>query len=719
MHALAHSTRGFVAVVRRAPGGLGLKTAKSGPDLFLQDTKPSNLGTYLKTWPRHLTQYLCYGSSLRTECRQLGQSLLPSRRAYIALAEKTVEDPTGGLEARDTCARTDRPPERRKAGISQLRAMYARGEPLSMLTAYDYMTARVADKAGVDMVLVGDSLGMVVLGQEDTTEVTVRQMVHHCQAAARGVRSAFLVADMPFGSYVTPHDAARNGVSLLKDGRADAVKLEGGRRVLPQVHALVDAGVAVMGHLGLTPQSHAQLGGYRVQAKTALEAHELLEEALALQAAGCFMIVLECVPAAVAAEITSRLSVPTIGIGAGGGTSGQVQVWHDVLGLYDRKQPRFSRQFASLEAPIAGALSAYCSAVKRGAFPAARHQFPMAAEEFTALRQMLGAGAGAERAEGRAEERAEVHSAGTKAVGAKAVGAKAVGGRAAPVVVRTVAQWRALQAEAGLCTTSVGLVPTMGALHEGHVSLVKQARSQTEVVVASLFVNPTQFAAGEDLDQYPRTWEEDLRALSEAGVDYLFAPNAEEMYPPSALAPSVILHGIEAAAEANRRPGHFEGVATVVTKLINIVQPSAVFFGQKDGMQCVVVRRLVDGLHLNTRIVVGETSRAADGLALSSRNRYLSPTERTVAPLVYQALVVLRDAHLAGEVCCEALRTLAQGVIATEPLLSLEYVSIASTDDGAEMATLPPLGQEGGAAFASIAVRCGTTRLIDNLVLGL
>ena len=236
--------------------------------------------------------------------------------------------------------------------LHRLRLKHAKRAPLSMLTAYDYPSARLADRAGVDVLLVGDSLGMVVLGRDDTTDVTMDEMVHHCAAAARGNEKALLIGDLPFGAAVTPDDAARNGVRLVKEGRVDAVKLEGGARAVRHVGALVDAGVAVCGHIGLTPQSYAALGGYRVQGRTADGAAELLAHARALEAAGCFALVLEMVPAPVAAAITAELTIPTFGIGAGAATSGQVQVFHDVLGLYDKVVPKFSRQFGAFEAPI-------------------------------------------------------------------------------------------------------------------------------------------------------------------------------------------------------------------------------------------------------------------------------------------------------------------------------------------------------------------------------
>jgi len=262
---------------------------------------------------------------------------------------------------------------------------YEASQPIAVITAYDYPSAQLAERAGVDVVLVGDSLGMVVLGYESTTAVTMCEMVHHAKAARRGAPHAYMVVDLPFGSYLTVHDALANSTRLLKEAGADAVKLEGGRRVLPQVSALVNAGISVMGHVGLTPQTHAALGGYRVQGKTAHAARELLADARALQDSGCFSIVLECVPAEVAALVTCRLAVPTIGIGAGVHTSGQVQVIHDLLGLYDRFQPKFSARYASVGAIAEQALSEYVTEVAERRFPAPEHSFSMPETELRAL----------------------------------------------------------------------------------------------------------------------------------------------------------------------------------------------------------------------------------------------------------------------------------------------------------------------------------------------
>ena len=257
---------------------------------------------------------------------------------------------------------------------------------IAMLAAYDYTSARLAESAGVDVLLVGDSLAMVVLGHDDTLSVTMEERLHHVRAVARGAQTALVVADMPFLSYqVSVEAAVANAGRFLKEGRAGAVKLEGGREVVPQVQAMVAAGIPVLGHVGLTPQHLAALGGFKVQSKTAEAAVRLMDDALALAGAGCFAIVLECIPAPVAAAVTKALPVPTIGIGAGPDCDGQVLVFHDVLGLYDRMRPRFVKQFAALGEQAVTALTGYVQAVRNSDFPGPEHSFAMAPEALAAF----------------------------------------------------------------------------------------------------------------------------------------------------------------------------------------------------------------------------------------------------------------------------------------------------------------------------------------------
>lgn len=276
--------------------------------------------------------------------------------------------------------------ERKKMTTAAFRLKKARGEPITMLTAYDYPTALAEDQAGVDSILVGDSLGMVVLGYPNTLPVTMEDMLHHSKAVARGAQFALLIGDMPFMSYqVSAQEAVRNAGRFLQEAGMDAVKLEGGRERLEAIRLIVGAGIPVMGHLGLTPQSVNQLGGFRPQGKTALAAKRLLEDAQLLEEAGCFSLVLESVPARLAQLISGRLSIPTIGIGAGVGCDGQVLVTHDLLGLFQRFTPKFVRKYADLHGEMQRAFAEYIGEVHNRSFPGPEHSVEMDDREWEAL----------------------------------------------------------------------------------------------------------------------------------------------------------------------------------------------------------------------------------------------------------------------------------------------------------------------------------------------
>ena len=272
---------------------------------------------------------------------------------------------------------------RKRVTTLTFRQKKERGEPITMLTAYDYPTAVAMDKAGVDSILVGDSLAMVVLGYENTLSVTMDEMLHHARAVSRGAKSALLVGDMPFMSYqISAEDALRNAGRFLQQAGMDAVKLEGGRDRADAVRKIVGAGIPVMGHLGLTPLSVHQLGGFRAQGKTASAAKILLEDAKILEDAGAFSIVLEAVPARLAEYISKQISIPTIGIGAGAGCDGQVLVTHDLLGLFERFTPKFVKQYANLHEVMNKAFADYLDDVKTKRFPAVEHTVEMSAEEW-------------------------------------------------------------------------------------------------------------------------------------------------------------------------------------------------------------------------------------------------------------------------------------------------------------------------------------------------
>ena len=255
-------------------------------------------------------------------------------------------------------------------------ATKAKGEKLSMLTAYDYSTAKLEDESGINGILVGDSLGNVVLGYEDTISVTMEDMIHHGAAVARGAKNALVVVDMPFMSYeVTVEEAVRNAGRLMKEGRAGAVKLEGGVRVAEQIRAIVKAGIPVMGHIGLTPQSINVFGGFKVQGKSEEAARALLADAKAVEEAGAFAVVIEAVPAALAQMITDAVSIPTIGIGAGAGCDGQILVYQDMLGMFSDFTPKFVKRYANVGEVMREAFANYAAEVASGAFPTEEHTY--------------------------------------------------------------------------------------------------------------------------------------------------------------------------------------------------------------------------------------------------------------------------------------------------------------------------------------------------------
>lgn len=269
-----------------------------------------------------------------------------------------------------------------KLALTEVQAMKAEGRTIVMVTAYDFPSGRLADEAGIDIVLVGDSAAMTVLGHDSTVPATMDEMLMLARACARGAKRPLVVGDLPFGTYqASDEDAVRNAIRFVKEAGMDAVKLEGAGPEADRVSAIVGAGIPVMGHLGLTPQSATMLGGYKAQGRTAVEARRLLDDALALQDAGCFALVLEAVPAAVAARVTEALTIPTIGIGSGPSCDGQVLVLHDLLGLYDGRPARFVKRYAEVGEAIKDALERFAADVRSGAFPEDEHTYSIPDDE--------------------------------------------------------------------------------------------------------------------------------------------------------------------------------------------------------------------------------------------------------------------------------------------------------------------------------------------------
>jgi 3-methyl-2-oxobutanoate hydroxymethyltransferase len=279
----------------------------------------------------------------------------------------------------------------KKLTIFDLQAKAARGEKIFQVTAVDYPTAQLVDRAGIDCILIGDSLGMTALGYTGTVPVTMDEMIHHAKAISRAARRAILVGDLPLGAYhACTEDAINNAMRMVKEGGADVVKIEGGEDFAPMAEAVVKAGIPVMAHIGLTPQLVSKIGGFRVQGKSAETGVQLLKDALAMEKAGCFAIVLEAIPDRVAQLITERLEIPTIGIGAGAHCDGQNLVLHDMVGLFDRFTPKFVKKYANCWEMISGALQDFQEDVRKGEFPKPEHSFTMKDDEYQAFLAKVG-----------------------------------------------------------------------------------------------------------------------------------------------------------------------------------------------------------------------------------------------------------------------------------------------------------------------------------------
>lgn len=584
----------FVATIKRCGGSFYKVARNPAMGAVPVFTRPENLQTYFGKWPKRFSSYLA--------------GFTPSTEQSNAQAI------------------------RKPFNLVQLNKKYRHDVPLVMLTAYDSTIAALADQAGVDILLVGDSFGNVKLGHHSTVSVSMEEMLIACQAVRRGSQYALIVGDLPFGSYLTEEDALKNSSLMLKAG-CDAVKLEGGKRSAAIIARLVGCGISVMGHIGLTPQTHA-CWGFRTQGKSVATAEVLLADAKAVQEAGAFSIVVEKVPEDLGELITQLVPVPIIGIGAGGKVSGQVLVSDDVLGLsprVDSKPLSFVKQYLKIAGPVKQAFANYTKEVRNKQFPLSKHSDKMAPEVIEILRTKY-----PDRArtaccvdgEGSDVEKNNNNIAIQKVE-----------------VFHTIADYKNWR---NSLVGTVGFVPTMGKLHAGHLALAEAAAEKTDHVVVSIFVNPSQFAKHEDLDKYPRDLDGDILALASSPAMkhtkiVVFAPTANEMYPSGArgltLTTSVQADGVKGLSEDSMRPHFFQGVATVCTMLFNIVQPQEVFFGQKDAMQCAVIRGLVRDMHMPIKVNVHPTVRENDGLAMSSRNTYLTPAQRTQAGTIIQALL--------------------------------------------------------------------------------
>ncbi|KAH6572270.1 hypothetical protein BASA61_002612 [Batrachochytrium salamandrivorans] len=335
------------------------------------------------------SNYTCieYARGLNSRIRPIGMPCIHSCASRFYSSYPPPQPTEATQDAKDTPAGSNR----KKVTVTALRKLYLSNTPITVMTAHDYPTGLFVERAGFDICLVGDSLAMVALGYESTNKITFEEMIHHTRAVARSSKCAFLVGDMPFGTYeISPEIALKNAIRYIHEGNVEAVKLEGGAELKDTIKRLTDVGIPVMGHIGLTPQRQASLGGFKVQGKTVEKAEKMLYDALALQKAGCFSIVLEAVPFSVAKFITSQLNIPTIGIGAGPSTSGQVLVMMDILGIYDKLSPKFSNVYADIGEQAVAGLSSFITDVHNRKFPeVGLHTYKMTSIEEERFREWI------------------------------------------------------------------------------------------------------------------------------------------------------------------------------------------------------------------------------------------------------------------------------------------------------------------------------------------
>lgn len=799
----------FIAAIRRLPGGAFAKVPKSqGMWAVPVQTTLTNLCTYFAHWPKRKSVYILYGARRAngsTPYVPMVQSLPHLGGAQDVAAKQThswLHNGSGGAAGADerlygpapvaeaaaagAAAEAAAAAAAKPLGLAGLLRRFRRGEKLAMVTAYDFPSARFARGAGIDMILVGDSLGNCRLGLPDTVGVTMEDMLRATVSARRGIDAPLapscyakagpkplLVGDMPFGSYLLEADALKNAAAFRLAG-ADVVKLEGGRHLAPFVRSLTTAGIPIMGHIGLQPQSASLQGGLKMQGTTADAAMELVRDAKELAAAGAVAIVVECVPIEVGSAVQAAVPhVPVIGIGAGGEVAGQVLVCDDLLGVHGRP-PSFVRMYADLGKAASAAYAAFVADVRSGAFPSDEHARRMKAEELSKLRTLMPA----EWWEAKMAKQPQAADAvqvkdivkdeplGPVSISTAALPIAPNGslkvhlfngstpktptataspsflefaaGRfvqlprpAGAVRARAISQVAAEQSKMRRDLTilktrqevhswrkeaqRVALVPTMGNLHEGHLELVDEARRHADDVLVSIFVNPAQFAAHEDLDRYPRTFERDVELLRERGARAIFAPVPSEMYPSGSPGGTVVVpRFVQGLSEDACRPHFFTGVATVCLKLFNLSQPDVVVFGQKDAMQCAVIARMLEDLFLTPRIslVVAPTSREADGLARSSRNSYLTPKMRQQAPSIYAALDSATRA--AGATPGSVRRSVTEQLVRQG--MTVSYVSVADPLGMGEKGDNDPI------ANSVVSIACllkdgdRECRLIDNVV---
>ena len=616
-----------------------------------------------------------------------------------------------------------------KVLLKHLLGMKKRKEPISMITCYDTSQAVLADISCIDTVLVGDSCANVMMGLKNTNQISIDAIIHHTQSVSRGLNRAYLIADMPFGSYLTVSDGIKNAARLIGEGGASCVKLEG---FMPDIIREISKFIPVCGHLGLLPQTHDCFG---TRGRTYKDIKELARQALALQEAGASMLVLEKVCSETAAYISSLLEIPTIGIGSGPHCDGQVLVWHDMLGLGhpDNITYKFVKKYANIAPNIVNAIQGYIGDVKDGSFPAPKNSYYL--PEFTK-----------EKLNNDHEIWREI-DIDIDNVNSFWDKIKYMDYNKRTDIIKSASEIRKRRNEIYQSDDNreIIFIPFLGGLHDGHLSLIKEAKKYeaTHQIWCSLFLNPLQFNDINDYLKYPYSMNDDIEKLESLGVDVIFVPDVNDMYPfydintntnnNSLFGAYVDFENISIDCdEGISRPGHFKGVGTVVTKLFSWIRPDKAIFGQKDFMQCIIIKNLCKEFFPDIDIIIHETCRDNDGLAMSSRNDKLSIKERERAPLIYQCLCGIASKlfdtlNESANININQLRQIGEKYAEINDV-KLEYISFHDFNNGIKLEKIMDENDGNNALKSfidnnemviSIAGSVGdSTRLIDNIVIG-
>ena len=624
--------------------------------------------------------------------------------------------------------------------LKNLMAMKKRNEKISMITAYDYNQAVLADSANIDTILVGDSCANVMMGLQNTNQITLDAIIHHSKAVTRGAKRSYVIGDMPFGSYLTTDDAIRNAGKLVSEGGVSCVKLEG---YVPNSVKSISRFIPVCSHLGLLPQTADCFG---TRGRTYEDIIELKEQSLRLQDNGASFLVLEKVCSETAAYLSDILEIPTIGIGSGPYCNGQVLVWHDFLGLNanNNKPYKFVKEYNNISKSIINSIDEYIKDVQTGKFPSTEHSYYLGDK---VKMQLIDDGIVSKEFFDNLKEGSIYYTFDEDGKKVKHIRQILPYQTKRKYTQRIFNINELIEERNKLIKNDIKIIfiPFLGGLHKGHLDLVEYAikkykkghDDENYQIWTSLFLNPKQFNEEKDLETYPYNMDDDIKELTKLGVDLIFTPNAKDVYPNNdttgdVFRPFVDFNGLLdnnfGSSEAIQRPGHFRGVGTIVTKLFAWIRPNKSIFGQKDFIQSIVIKKLANEFFIDNEIIVHPTVREENGLAMSSRNNKLTQNERVYSHLLYECLCSIGTIIKNNKNNILTVKDLIHfGKLYEEKHqknLQLEYIQFHDYDNGLTLEDDQVIDCKKNIIVISIAGKILTedgpsqTRLIDNIVIG-